>query len=89
MVMWPPCWKVTQSRFKLTDKNTAVGDERHVLLALWSRKDIQALQGGPWVCAVSALVLTGPPLNLQDPMQTGPVSGYKGLLCLAIFWGDQ
>ena len=36
---------------------TAVGDERHVLKALWSRKYIQALRGGPWVCAVSALVL--------------------------------
>ena len=32
------------------------GDEQHVLQALWSRKDILTLRGGPWVCAVSTLV---------------------------------
>ena len=35
---------------------TAVGDEQHVLQVLWSMKDILTLWGGPWVCAVSALV---------------------------------
>ena len=35
---------------------TAVGDERHVLQPLLSRKDILTLRGGPWVCAMSALV---------------------------------
>ena len=34
----------------------AVGDEQHFLQALWSSKDILKLRGGPWVCAVSALV---------------------------------
>ena len=34
---------------------TAVANERYVLLALWSKKDISTLGGGPWVCAVSAL----------------------------------
>ena len=37
---------------------TAVGDEQHVLQALWSRKNILTLRGGPWVCAMSALVYT-------------------------------
>ena len=35
---------------------TAVGDEWHVLQILWSRKDISTQRGGPWVCAVSALL---------------------------------
>ena len=36
-----------------------VGNERvHILEMWWSRKYIQTLQGGPWVCAVLALVLT-------------------------------
>ena len=35
---------------------TNVGDERHVLQALLSSKDILTLQGGPWVSAGLALV---------------------------------
>ena len=38
---------------------TTVDDERHVLEVLTSRKDILTLLGGPWVCAVSALVQEG------------------------------
>ena len=32
-----------------------VGDERHILEALWSSKNILTLRGGPWVWAVSGL----------------------------------
>ena len=66
MVMWPPCCTVThsylteQTRTNMSQSGrrpgTAVGDELHVLQALWSRKDILTLRGGPWVCAVLALV---------------------------------
>ena len=43
---------------------TAVGDERvHILQTWWSRKDIKTLRGGPWVCAVSALVILILPIN--------------------------
>ena len=50
MVLWPPCWRVTQSPLteqKRTNMSqpsqrpgTAVGNEQHVLQALCSRKDI-------------------------------------------------
>ena len=49
MVMWPPSCMVTdhlteQTRTNMSQpgrrRGTAVGDERHVLQALWSRKDI-------------------------------------------------
>ena len=53
MVMWPPCWRVTdwltdhltkQTRTNMSQPGrrpgTAVGDERHVLQTLWSRKFI-------------------------------------------------
>ena len=39
---------------------TALGNEQHVLQALWSSKYILTLGGGLWVCAVSALVLPFP-----------------------------
>ena len=72
--MWSPCCKVTDSlivslnRREQTCPSTAVGNEWHVLLALWGRKDIYTLRVGPWVCAVSALV---PSLaNTFCPMQT-------------------
>ena len=60
MVLVPPFSGVTPC-FKLTDKNKhvpSVGDEQHVLHVLWSRRDIWTLWGGPWVCAVLALVLS-------------------------------
>ena len=66
MVMWPPCWRMTrlyfieQMRTNMSQPGrrpgTALGDKSHVLKALLSRKDILTLRGGPWVCAVSALV---------------------------------
>ena len=53
MVMWPPCWRVTHSLTENLMEQTrtnmsqpgqrpgiAVGNGRHVLQALWSRKDI-------------------------------------------------
>ena len=45
--------------FTMAQTLVAVGDVRHVLQTLWSRKDIKTLQVGPWVCALSALVLGG------------------------------
>ena len=42
---------------------TAVGNEQHVLQALWSRKEILTLQGKLWVCAVLALVKACPVRN--------------------------
>ena len=65
--MWPSCCAVThsclieQTRINKSHpgrrSGTAVGDELHVLQALLSRKDILTLRDGPWVCAVSALVI--------------------------------
>ena len=50
MVMWPPCCKVTHAHFIEQTRTimfqtgqrpgTTVGDEWHILKALWSRKDI-------------------------------------------------
>ena len=52
---------------------TTVGNERHVPQALWSRKGILTLRGGPWVCAVLALVcykLDGVAPLMTDPPPT-------------------
>ena len=45
---------------------TTADDEWHVLQALWSRKDILILRGGPWVRAVSALVSSRSVVTTRD-----------------------
>ena len=42
---------------------TVVGNEQHVLQALWSKKKILTLRGGLWVCPVLALVKACPVRN--------------------------
>ena len=63
---------------------TVVGDEQHVLQALWSMKDILTLRGGPWVCAVSALVLVNLILPVGLVLPSYPFKEHRALYGLEL-----